>query len=55
MPLTALACTHTPVSDLSPLKGVPLKELRCDFKPERDAAILLSIKTLENINGKSAA
>jgi hypothetical protein len=34
---------------------MPLKELRCDFKPERDADILRSIKTLEKINDKPAA
>jgi len=32
---------------------MPLKELRCDFKPKRDAEILRSIKTLETINGKT--
>ena len=42
------------MSDLSPLKGMPLKELRCDFKPERDAEILRSLKTLETINDKPA-
>ena len=42
------------MSDLSPLKDMPLKELQCDFKPERDADILRSIKTLETINGKPA-
>ena len=34
---------------------MPLKNLWCDFKPERDAAILRSIKTLEKINDKPAA
>ncbi len=43
------------VSDLSPLRGMPLKSILCDFKPERDAEILRSIKTLETINGKPAA
>ena len=33
---------------------MPLKDLRCDFKPERDAEILRSIKTLETINDKPA-
>jgi hypothetical protein len=33
---------------------MPLKELSCDFKPERDAAILRPIRTLERINGKPA-
>jgi hypothetical protein len=45
----------TKISDLSLLKGMPLKELDCDFRPERDAEILRSIKTLERINGKPAA
>jgi hypothetical protein len=31
-----------------------LTELLCDFKPERDAKLLRSIKTLEKINGKPA-
>ena len=55
MPLTELGCAGTKVSDLSPLKGMPLKQLSCDFKPERDAEILRSIKTLETINDKPAA
>lgn len=54
MPLTVLRCYRTKVSDLSPLKALPLKEFFCDFKPERDAAILRSIKTLEKINNKPA-
>ena len=55
MPLTDLAFHNTKVSDLVPLKDLPLSQLWCDFKPERDAAILGSIKTLETINGKPAA
>ena len=55
MRLATLACYDTKVTDLLPLKGMPLKELEYDFKPERDAEILRSIKTLEKINGKSAA
>jgi hypothetical protein len=43
------------VSDLSPLKSMPLKYLDVDFNPERDAAILRSIQTLERINGKPTA
>ena len=50
-----LSCVGTKVSDLSPLKGMPLKTVHCDFKPERDAETLRSIKTLEQINGKPAA
>jgi hypothetical protein len=55
MKLTILNCQGTQVTDLSPLQAMPLKHLRCDFKPERDAAILRSIKTLETINGKPAS
>jgi hypothetical protein len=33
---------------------MPLKDIRCDFKPERDGAVLRSLKTLEKINGKPA-
>ena len=53
--MTILQCQGTRVSDLSLLKGMPLKEVLCDFKPERDAEILRSIKTLEKINNKPAA
>jgi hypothetical protein len=31
-----------------------LTDIRCTFNPERDAAILRSIKSLQEINGKSA-
>jgi eukaryotic-like serine/threonine-protein kinase len=34
---------------------MPLEKLNCDIKPERDAAILRSIKTLEKINGLPVA
>ncbi len=53
--LTILHIEGTKITDLSLLKGMPLRELSCDFRPERDAAILRSIKTLETINGKPAA
>lgn len=33
---------------------MPLKELWCNFNPERDADILRAIKTLELINSKPA-
>jgi Leucine-rich repeat (LRR) protein len=54
-PLTFLNVQHTIVADLSVLKDMPLKDLSCDFKPERDTKILRSIKTVERINGKPAA
>jgi Leucine-rich repeat (LRR) protein len=53
--LTRLSIGETKVTDLSLLKGMPLKELYCDFQPERDAEILRSIKTLTQINGIPAA
>jgi hypothetical protein len=34
---------------------MPLKELSCDFNPDRDTKILRSVKTLEKINDKPAA
>ena len=40
---------------MSPLKGMPLKELRCDFQRQRDAALLRTLTTLERINHKPAA
>ncbi|GEM_PF-3771872 len=43
------------MSDLSLLKDIPLKELSYDSRPERDVAILRSIKPLETINDKPAA
>lgn len=52
MKLKVLFCFDTKVADLSPLKGMALTDLWCDFKPERDAEILRSIKTLERMNGK---
>jgi hypothetical protein len=53
--LTTLNIKETKVTDLSLLKGMPLKKLWCDFQPERDAEILRAIKTLEKINGKPAS
>jgi hypothetical protein len=55
MKLTTLFCDGARVGDLSALKGMPLKGLRCDFDPKRDAEILRSIPTLETVNGRPAA
>jgi Leucine-rich repeat (LRR) protein/tRNA A-37 threonylcarbamoyl transferase component Bud32 len=55
VPLRELHCARTGVDDLSPLPGLPLKELTCNFWAERDAGVLRGIKTLQKINGKSAA
>jgi hypothetical protein len=55
MPLQELFIHGTRVTDMSVIKDFPLKILGCDFKPERDAELLRSIKTLERINNKPAA
>jgi hypothetical protein len=55
MPLTELSVAHAAVTDLAPLAGLPLKDLQCDVWPERDAAVLRGIKTLQRINGKPVA
>jgi len=52
MPLSMLDVSNTPVVDLSPIKNLPLKWLQCDFRPERDADIVRSIKSLVTINSK---
>jgi hypothetical protein len=54
MALTYLDVSGTPVSDLSVLNGMPVKWLRCDFQRERDAELLRSLTTLEQINLKPA-
>jgi hypothetical protein len=53
--LIHLVCHSTRVTDLSPVKDLPLKQIQCDFKVERDAALLRSIKTLETINDRPVA
>ncbi|HEY1065438.1 MAG TPA: hypothetical protein VGE52_04990, partial [Pirellulales bacterium] len=55
LPLTRLSTLNSQVTDLSPLRDVPLTWLHCDFVPERDAALLRSMKLLETINEKPAA
>ena len=54
MPLRVLDCSKTRVTDFSPLKDLPIRNLYCDFTPARDAALPRSIKTLEVLNGKSS-
>ncbi len=54
MPLHLLACSGTNVSDLSPLQNTPVKDLLFDFQPYRDTALLKSLNTLVQINGKPA-
>jgi hypothetical protein len=55
MRLIHLDYTNALVTDIAPLGAMPLKEVRCDFQPGRDAAILRSIRSLETINGQPAA
>ncbi|VTS06607.1 serine/threonine-protein kinase [Tuwongella immobilis] len=52
--LRVLRCDVTPVTDFSPLVGVPLQALVADVVPDRDAAILKKIPTLTHINGVPA-
>ena len=46
---------NTKVTDISPLKQLPLNHLVFKFNPKRDTEILHSIKTLQTINDKPAA
>ncbi len=55
MKLTTLKCDNAKITDLSPLKELPLVELDCDFKPERDAVVLRALPKLTTINGKPKA
>jgi hypothetical protein len=55
MSLDLFVCDGAAVSDLSILKGMPLKHLALDFKPERDTEFVRSFKDLETINRKPAA
>jgi hypothetical protein len=56
MKLTILNVQNCPgLADLSVLKGMPLEQLWCDYSPLRDAGILRSIKTLQELNDKPAA
>jgi serine/threonine protein kinase len=56
VPLMYLCCENTNIKDLTPLQSVPaLRDLICDFKAERDIAILQSLKALQQINRVSAA
>jgi tRNA A-37 threonylcarbamoyl transferase component Bud32/Leucine-rich repeat (LRR) protein len=55
MPLTTARLSGTGVTDLSLLRGMRLKDLQCEFRRERDAALLRSFTTLERINDTPAA
>jgi Leucine-rich repeat (LRR) protein len=49
--LTYLSIRNVAATDLSPLAGMPLEEVWCDFIPERDARVFRPMKTLRKING----
>jgi hypothetical protein len=55
LPLTWLRIYRTRVSDLTPLKAVPLRHLELDFRAERDTEVLRSLTGLAQINGMPAA
>jgi serine/threonine protein kinase len=48
--LRRLNCVGCPISDFTPLIGLPLRQLHADVQADRDQAVLRSIKTLETIN-----
>ena len=55
MPLRTLHIANTRVTDLSPLRGLQLRTVYLTYRPERDAAGLRAIPTLERINDRPAA
>jgi hypothetical protein len=52
--LERISLLRTAVTDLTPLEGMPLKQLRLDYRPDR-AKFVRSFKGLEFINDKPAA
>ncbi|MBM3891214.1 MAG: leucine-rich repeat domain-containing protein, partial [Verrucomicrobia bacterium] len=52
--LTVLHCGKNRVQDFSPLAGLSLRELSCDFNPQRDAPVLRQIRSLQTVNGLPA-
>jgi hypothetical protein len=52
--LETISLLRTAVSDVTPLQGMPLKVLRLDYQPEREAFVR-SFPRLEFINDKPAA
>jgi hypothetical protein len=54
MPLNDLRIKGTSVTDLAPLRDLPLTYLACDSPAPLNAKVLRAIKTLETINGKPA-
>jgi hypothetical protein len=54
LPLHTLYLKAPYVIDLGSLSGLPLRELYCDFRPERHPRTLRGIKSLQKINGVAA-
>jgi formylglycine-generating enzyme required for sulfatase activity len=54
MPLHTILIREVPGAYLAPLKDCPLKHVNCAFNPERDAAALRQIETLEILNNGPA-
>jgi hypothetical protein len=52
--LAVLVCNGCPVTSLEPLLGTNLRELVCDFRPERDEAVMRRLPGLEKINHSPA-
>jgi hypothetical protein len=52
--LERISLLHTGVTDLTPIQGMPLKQLRLDYRPDREKFVR-SFKELELINDKPAA
>jgi hypothetical protein len=52
--LEHISLLRTGVTDLTPIQGMPLKQLRLDYRPERKKFVR-SFKDLELINDKAAA
>jgi len=53
--LETLDIGNTQVTDLSPLRALPLRSLHLDYVAERDRELLRAITTLQTINGQPAA
>ena len=51
LPLTSLGIQKLDVIDVPVLQGLPLKSLDADLDPQKHAALISSIKTLELVNG----
>ena len=50
MPLTTLAVNNNPITDLTPIKNLPIHILGLSYQTDRDTSILRSMKSLKKIN-----